>query len=124
MEWVALFVWLLVLMTALPLGAGAVLRPEFGLAALLAPLGFVGVLLFIILGGHSWLLWVAAGIGVVSFLAVAVGSYGIVAGATTRSSNAALYVEESSGLLSAAMLFLLVYAVAPTSAAACGATAT
>ena len=34
MEWVALFVWLFVVMTALPLGAGAVLRPEFGLAAL------------------------------------------------------------------------------------------
>jgi hypothetical protein len=122
-EWVALFVWLIVLTVALPLGAGAVLRPEFGLAAMLAPVGFVGTLLFIILGGHSWLLWVAAGAGAVAFFAVAVGAYAIVSGTSVRSSTWALHLEELSGGLAGALLFLLFYATAPTVAAALGATA-
>jgi len=122
-EWVALFVWLLVLTLALPLGAGALLRPEFGLAAMLAPVGFIGTLLFIILGGHSWLLWVAAGAGVVAFFAVAVGAYAIVAGTSVRSSTWALHLEELTGGLAAALLFMLFYATAPTVAAALGATA-
>jgi hypothetical protein len=123
-EWLAVFMWLLVVMVALPLGAGSLLRPELGLAATLALVGFVGTLLFIILGGHSWLLWVAAGAGAVAFLAVAVAAYGLVAGTSVRSSDAALHLEELTGGLAAAQLFLLFYAVAPTVAAACGATAT
>jgi hypothetical protein len=123
-EWLAVFVWLMVLLLALPLGAGALLRPELGLAAMLSVVGFVGTLLFIILGGHSWLLWVAAGAGVVAFLAVGVASYGLVTGNTQRSSNATLQLEELTAGLGAAALFLLFYAVAPTIAAACGATAT
>jgi hypothetical protein len=123
-EWVAVFVWLLVVMVALPLGAGSLLRPELGLAATLALVGFVGTLLFIIVGGHSWLLWVAAGAGAVAFLAVAVAAYGLVAGTSVRSSNPALHLEELTGGLAAAQLFLLFYAIAPTVAAACGATAT
>jgi hypothetical protein len=122
-EWVALFVWLLVLTLALPLGAGALLRPEFGLAAMLAPVGFVGTLLFIILGGQSWLLWVAAAAGVVGFFAVAVGAYAIVTGTSVRSSAWALHLEELTGGLAGALLFLLFYATAPTVAAALGATA-
>ena len=122
-EWVALFVWLLVLTLALPLAAGAVLRPEFGLAAILAPVGFVGTLLFIILGGHPQQPRMAAGAGAVAFLAVAVGAYALVTETSVRSSTWALHLEELTGGLAGALLFLLFYATAPPVAAALGATA-
>jgi hypothetical protein len=122
-EWLALFMWLLVVMVALPLGAGALLRPELGLAALLSLVGFTGTLLYVILEEHTWLLWAAAGAGGIAFLAVAVAGHAMVTGTSVRSSNWALYLEELSGGLAAAQLFLLFYAVAPTVAAALGATA-
>jgi len=63
-------------MVALPLGAGALVRPELGRAALLAMAGLALTIVYVIVQSGKWPLWAAAGAGVAAFLAVAVASAG------------------------------------------------
>jgi hypothetical protein len=123
MEWVALVTWGLVMMVALPLGVGAVVRPEFALAAMVAGAGFVLTLLWVIIEGNKWPLWAATGCGVVALVLVGVGSMGLVTSDRSYGSDRLQLIAESVSGLAAAQLFLLLYVTLFTGAAALGATA-
>jgi hypothetical protein len=109
-------------MVALPLGAGSLVRPELGLAAMLSLVGLGFTVVYVIVQEGRWPLWAAAGAGVAAFLAVAVASAGYLSDSGTPGSNRMLLVQEATAGLAAAQLFLLFYATAFTFAAAGGAT--
>jgi hypothetical protein len=70
MEWVALMVWIVIAMLALPVTAGALSgAPGLVLQSVAAIGGLVFVALFIILDGPRWTGWLAVGLAVVGIVA-------------------------------------------------------
>ncbi len=117
MEWVALGLWLFVVMLALPLGLGALYgRFSFALQALAAACGFGLVLLYIVLEGQSWLAWAAVGVGAVGSLVVLVAARNLISGgdaavrmkASTEELVATLAGVELPLFVTAALLTVLV----------------
>lgn len=73
MEWLTLALWLLVLMIALPLGAGLLHgRLSLGLQAMAAGAGLVLIVVYVIVG-DSTLAWVASGVALIGLLATLIG---------------------------------------------------
>jgi hypothetical protein len=69
MEWVALTVWVVVALLALPVAAGALSgAPGLALQAVAAIGGLVFCVLFIVLDGPRWTGWMAVGLAVVGVL--------------------------------------------------------
>jgi hypothetical protein len=69
MEWVALLVWIVVVMLALPVAAGALSgAPGLGVQAVAAIGGLVFCALFIILDGPLWTGWLAVGMAVLGIV--------------------------------------------------------
>jgi len=122
-EWVALVTWVIVVLVALPLGAGAVLRPELGLAAMLSLAGLALTVVWVIVEGGRWPLWVAAGCGVVALAAVGLAAMGLVTSDRSYGSDRMQLVAENAAGLAGAQIFLLLYVTLFTFAAAFGATA-
>ena len=122
MEWLALVTWVVVVLVALPLGAGSVLRPELGLATMLCLVGLGLTIVYVIVQGGHWPLWAATGAGIVAFIAVASASAGYLSPSSSPGSDRLLQVQEHAAGLAAAQLFLLFYVTAFTVAAAAGAT--
>jgi len=77
MEWLALGVWLIVLVAALPLGAGTFQAPPLGLQPPLAIAGFALAILFAI-DGVAGLAWAAFGVGIAGALTTAAGAAALV----------------------------------------------
>lgn len=73
MEWLALGTWTIVLLAALPLGAGAIEAPPLGLQPPLAIAGFVLAILFAVNGGPG-LAWAAFGVAVAGTLTTGAGA--------------------------------------------------
>jgi len=72
-EWLTLALWLLVLMIALPLGAGLLHgRLSLGLQAMAAGAGLVLIVVYVIVG-DSTLAWVASGVALIGLLATLIG---------------------------------------------------
>jgi hypothetical protein len=70
MEWVALMVWIVIALMALPVALGALSgAPGLALQAVAAIGGLVFVALFIILDGPVWTGWVAVGLAVLGIVA-------------------------------------------------------
>jgi hypothetical protein len=70
MEWLALIVWVLIALLALPVAAGALSgAPGLGLQAVAAVGGVVFCALFIILDGPLWAGWLAVAMAVVALVA-------------------------------------------------------
>jgi hypothetical protein len=70
MEWVALMVWIVIALLAMPVALGALSgAPGLGLQAVAAIGGLVFVALFIILDGPLWAGWLAVALAVVGIVA-------------------------------------------------------
>jgi hypothetical protein len=120
-EWFVLFVWLIVLLVALPLGAGPV-RGWVSLAiqALAAIAGFALVIAYIADNQSSAWAWAAAAAGVAGVLAVSVAAAHLVSdreGAVRATNQRA---EERDGMLAGVELPLLVVAALLTMLLALG----
>jgi hypothetical protein len=75
MEWVALMVWILVALLALPVALGALSgAPGLALQAVAAIGGLVFCALFIILDGPRWTGWMAVGLAVAGIVAALWGT--------------------------------------------------
>jgi hypothetical protein len=75
MEWLALMVWIVIVMLALPVGLGALSgAPGLALQAMAAVGGLVFVALFIILDGPEWTGWTAFGLAIVAIIAGLAGA--------------------------------------------------
>jgi len=88
MEWLALGVWLIVLVAALPLGAGAFAAPPLGLQPPLAIAGLVLAILFAI-GGDAGLAWAAFGVGIAGTVTTGAGAAELIADEQDPSSRTA-----------------------------------
>jgi len=70
MEWVALMVWILIALLAMPVALGALSgAPGLALQAVAAIGGLVFCALFIILDGPRWTGWLAVGLAVAGIIA-------------------------------------------------------
>jgi hypothetical protein len=70
MEWVALMVWIVIALLAMPVALGAFSgAPGLALQAVAAFGGLVFVALFIILDGPTWAGWLTVGLAVVGIVA-------------------------------------------------------
>jgi hypothetical protein len=70
MEWVALMVWIVIALLAMPVALGALSgAPGLGLQAVAAIGGVVFCALFIVLDGPQWTGWVAVGLAVLGIVA-------------------------------------------------------
>ncbi|HEV7493375.1 hypothetical protein [Baekduia sp.] len=70
MEWVALMVWIVIALLAMPVALGALSgAPGLALQAVAAIGGLVFVALFIILDGPLWTGWMAVGLAVLGIVA-------------------------------------------------------
>jgi hypothetical protein len=70
MEWVALMVWIVIALLAMPVALGALSgAPGLGLQAVAATGGLVVVALFIVLDGPLWAGWLAVALAVVGIVA-------------------------------------------------------
>jgi hypothetical protein len=70
MEWVALMVWIMIALLAVPVALGALSgAPGLALQVVAAFSGLVFVALFIILDGPLWAGWLAVGLAVVGIVA-------------------------------------------------------
>jgi hypothetical protein len=75
MEWVALMVWIVIALLALPVAFGALSgAPGLALEAVASIGGLVFVALFIILDGPRWTGWMAVGLAVVGIAAALSGA--------------------------------------------------
>jgi hypothetical protein len=75
MEWVALMVWIVIALLALPVAFGALSgAPGLALQAVAAIGGLVFVALFIVLDGPVWTGWMAVGLAVAGIVADLVGA--------------------------------------------------
>jgi hypothetical protein len=78
MEWLAIGIWLLVALLALPLGAGALFgRASLALQAMAAIGGLALVIVYVSVGRPSAAVWVACGLGVVGVIAMAFAAAGL-----------------------------------------------
>jgi hypothetical protein len=100
MEWVALMVWIVVAMLALPVAAGALSGvPGLGLQAVAAIGGLVFCALFIILGGPLWTGWLAVGMAVIAIVTDLWGADTLLSGERAVSADRQGTDELSAGLL-------------------------
>jgi hypothetical protein len=75
MEWVALLIWALVVMLALPISTAALSGAAgLGLQAPAAVAGLALCALFIIFDGPTWMGWVTVGVAVVGIMADTLGA--------------------------------------------------
>lgn len=112
MEWLALGVWGIVVMVAMPISSLSLLGKLWPMAqATAAGAGFALTLLFIIEDGVTWLAWAATACGALGALACASGAAGLIserAGGTTMRVEA---LEEHSAGFLGVLLPLFVVAV-------------
>jgi hypothetical protein len=100
MEWVALMVWIIVVMLALPIAAGSLSgSPGLGLQAVAAIGGLVFCALFIILDGPLWAGWVAVGMAVLGIVADVWGADTLLSGDRAVSADLQGLEELEAGLL-------------------------
>jgi hypothetical protein len=100
MEWVALMVWIIVVMLALPIAAGSLSgSPGLGLQAVAAIGGLVFCALFIILDGPVWTGWVAFGMAVLGVVADTWGADTLLSGERAVSADLQGAEELAAGLL-------------------------
>jgi len=78
MEWLALAVWLLVLLVALPLGGGAFSAPPLGLAPLLAIAGLALAIVFAV-DGVAGVAWAGVAVAAAGVLATGAGAAQLIA---------------------------------------------
>jgi hypothetical protein len=77
-EWLTLALWLLVLLIALPLGAGLLHgRVSLGLQAMAAGAGLALIVVYVIVG-DSALAWVASGVALIGLLATVTGAVNLI----------------------------------------------
>ncbi len=121
MEWVALGIWLLVLLTAFPLSLGVVYgRLSLAVQALAAGAGFALVVVFIVLDGTSWPAWTAVGVAVLGLLAVLIAVADLTSDREHAVAPASDWVEQAEALLAGAQLPLFGVAALLTMVAAFG----
>lgn len=106
MEWLGLFIWVLVAALALPLAAlGSLTSPWLGLQSLLALGGLVFCVLFIAIGG-GWLAWTSTGLALAGAVALGLGAARL-ASDEPRTASAGQMAEEHAASLAGFELPLL-----------------
>jgi hypothetical protein len=102
MEWVALLVWIVVALMALPVALGALSgAPGLALQAVAAPAGLVFCALFIILDGPAWTGWLAVGMAAVGIVADTWGADTLLSGDRFISADLQANEEFAAGVLGA-----------------------
>jgi hypothetical protein len=100
MEWVALMVWIVIALLALPVAFGALSgAPGLALQAVAAIGGLVFVALFIILDGPRWTGWMAVGLAVVGIVAGLSGAERLLSDDRPASADLQGMEELEAGLL-------------------------
>jgi hypothetical protein len=100
MEWVALLVWIIIAMLALPVALGALSGSHgLGLQAVAAIGGLVFVALFIILDGPLWAGWLAVGLAVTGIVADVWGAEHLLSDTRPVSADLQGIEELEAGLL-------------------------
>jgi hypothetical protein len=100
MEWVALMVWVVIALLALPVAFGALSgAPGLALQAVAAIGGLVFVALFIILDGPAWTGWMAVGLAVVGIAADLAGAERLLSDDRSVSADLQGMEELEAGLL-------------------------
>jgi hypothetical protein len=109
MEWVALMVWIVVALLALPVGAGALSGiPGLALQAAAAIGGLVFCALFIILDGPEWTGWIAVGLAVAGIVAGLSGAERLLSDDRPASADLQGLEELEAGLLGVEIPLLVV----------------
>jgi hypothetical protein len=100
MEWVALMVWIVIALLALPVAFGALSgAPGLALEAVASIGGLVFVALFIILDGPRWTGWMAVGLAVVGIVAALSGAERLLSDDRSVSADLQGMEELEAGLL-------------------------
>jgi hypothetical protein len=100
MEWVALMVWIVIVLLALPVAAGTLSGSVgLGLQAVAAIGGLVFCALFIILDGPLWAGWLAVGMAVLGIVADVVGGEALLSDERAVSADLQGAEELEAGLL-------------------------
>jgi hypothetical protein len=100
MEWVALFVWVLIAALALPVAAGALSgAPGLALQAIAVLGGLVLCALFIILDGPRWAGWLTVAMAVIAVIAALWGADALLSDGRPASPDTQPMSEVAAGLL-------------------------
>jgi hypothetical protein len=100
MEWVALTVWIVIALLALPVAAGALSgAPGLGLQVVAAIGGLVFCTLFIILDGPLWAGWLAVGMACAGVLADVWGAEALLSDTRPASAELQGFEDLEAGLL-------------------------
>jgi hypothetical protein len=120
-EWLALAVWGIVAMVAMPLGSVSILGKAWPVEqATAAGAGFVLVLLYIVTDGVSSLAWIAMGAGAAGALTCTSGAASLTAGGPGQPTLRVAAIEETSALALGVVLPLFVVSIPLTLLVALG----
>lgn len=109
MEWLALIVWIVIALIALPIGALALAGlVGLGLQAAAVGAGTVLTALYIILDGPRWAAWLTVAMAVVAVLAAVQGAAQLTSSERSTSADTQGAEELASGLLGVEIPLLLV----------------
>jgi hypothetical protein len=109
MEWLALIIWIVIALLALPLGAFALSGlVGLGLQAAAVGAGTVLCALYIILDGPRWAAWLTVAMAVVALLSCVQGAAQLTSDSRTPSADTQGAEETAAGLLGVEIPLLVV----------------